>query len=260
MNTSSIIKSLRLSNSLTQKELSKRLNTSIATIQCWENGSKNPSMDAIISLSKVFHVSTDYLLGIDQDDKTDSILIMSKHEQALLSDYRMLDLHGKKLVETVCSMEKSRVLNTTNIIALNQKPLRYIPRYITPSAAGMSTPLEGDDFEMIVVDQSVPERADFAVKIQGDSMLPYICDGETVYVERTSDLHSGDIGIFSVDGAMYCKHYFRDAEGNVTLVSANPALRSTNVFIGTSSNNSITCYGKVLLNEKAGLPNYFTET
>ena len=117
-------------------------------------------------------------------------------------------------------------------------------------------PLDGDDFEMILVDDDVPNDADFAVCIQGDSMCPYIKDGDTVYVRRDCELNSGDVGIFCVDGAMYCKQYYIDNNRNVTLVSANPKLRGTNVYIGTDSGASVECYGKVLLDSQIAIPDY----
>ena len=129
-------------------------------------------MDAIISLANLFHVSTDYLLGVSTDETRDS-LILSKQESVLRSNYRVLDPHGQKAVDTICALEKARVETETvkahprqNVSVLHTKsPSRYIPRYTTPSAAGYSTPLDGDDFEMILVDDSVPYDADFAVGI-----------------------------------------------------------------------------------------------
>lgn len=252
------IKNLRLSKSLTQKELSQQTHSSIVTVQCWENGSKNPSMDAIIMLSKVFNVSADYLLGIQTAEFIDSSLIMSKSEKAFITEFRQLDDYGQKLVRTVCSMEMKRSQSNENKSVANTK-LRYIPIYSTPSAAGMSVPLDCDDFEMIPVNELVPEGADFAVKIQGNSMMPYIDDGNTVYVQRSTDIRNGDIGIFAVDGAMYCKHFYKDKSGNVTLVSSNPDFMDSNIIIDVDSSNSITCYGKVLLELQPKLPKYFQD-
>lgn len=90
------------------------------------------------------------------------------------------------------------------------------------SAAGYSVPLDGDDFKMILVDENVPSDADSAVDIQGNSMYPYIQDGDTVYVKKDCELSIGDVGIFCVDGAMYCKQYYINEESNLTLVSGNP--------------------------------------
>ncbi len=121
---------------------------------------------------------------------------------------------------------------------------------------GYSVPLDGDDFEMILVDSTVPAEADFAVSIQGNSMYPYISDGDTVYVKKNCELAIGDVGIFCVDGAMYCKQYFVDANRNLTLLSANPQFKNTNVFIEADNESSVQCYGKVLLGYKIDLPEY----
>lgn len=256
------IKGLRLQRSMTQKEFAEVLGVSIVSIRCWETGSKNPSMSAIIAIATTFEVTTDYLLGIAKKPDYDSSLLSSS-EQKLLSNYRSLDHFGKKAVETICSLEKSRILSELNpdkIVDFQKSspsPSRYIPRYTTPSAAGSSVPLDGDDFEMILVDDSVPYDADFAVGIQGNSMLPYIHDGDTVYVKRDCDLRIGDVGIFCVDGAMFCKQYYIDEGRNLTLVSANPRLRHTNVHISADSGSSVQCYGKVLLDQRITLPDYF---
>lgn len=259
------IKSLRLKQGLTQKDLGDSLGVSVVSVRNWEAGIKNPSMSAIISLANIFKVSTDYLLGVTIEQRRDDELL-SKGEMTLISNYRLLDKYGRKAVDTICMLEKTRVdaqadnsISGQNIIAIPKKPSRYIPRYATPSAAGYSVPLDGDDFEMILVDDKIPADADFAVGIQGNSMYPYIKDGDTVYVKKDCELSVGDVGIFCVDGAMYCKQYYIDEERNLTLVSANPRLSSTNVFISKDSNATVKCYGKVILDTKAALPGYMFE-
>lgn len=253
------LKALRIQNSMTQRELGGYLNVSELSIRNWETGAKNPSMAAIISIARVFNVTTDYLLGVHIEVETDS-LVLNKHEAALLSNYRTLDRYGKKLVETLCLLEKSRVEDSatskSTIIPFKSTPSRYIPKYITPAAAGESVPLDGEDFEMILIDESIPLDADFAVRIQGDSMYPYIKDGDTVYVKKNCELSIGDVGLFCVDGAMYCKQYFIDNEHNLILVSANPRLSHTNIFVSKDSGSSVQCYGRVLLDSKIELPDY----
>lgn len=259
------LQALRVKNSLTQKDLSTLIGVSVVSIGSWENGSKKPSSEAVISLAKAFSVSTDYLLGVSiEPDKDEQLL--SRSEKTLLYNYRLLDNHGRKVVDTVCALEKSRiesakdiVINEDKVVPFKKKSARYIPRYTTPSAAGSSVPLDGDDFEMILVDDSIPSEADFAVGIQGNSMYPYIHDGDTVYIKKDTELSIGDVGIFSVDGAMYCKQYYLDEEGNLMLLSANPRLKHTNVYVSVESGTDVRCYGKVLLGFKVDLPDYIYE-
>ena len=257
MNISDRIRELRAQTSMTQKELSSAIGVSVKSLQCWEYGTKIPATPAVVDLAKVFNVSTDYLLGVSRANTSFSI---ARDERSLLEDYRALDEHGKSIVKTICSMERSRI-SEEKIVSFPFKPAssaqRYIPKYLTPSAAGSSVPLDGDEFEMMLVDECVPENADFAVTIQGSSMLPYIQDGDTVYVCRDCNLRVGDVGIFCVDGAMYCKQYYVDSHGNLTLVSANPEYRNTNVYVGAEFGSDVRCYGKVLLGQRIELPEYF---
>lgn len=58
------IKFLREKNSLTQASLAKKLNVTRSSVNAWEMGISVPSTALIVDIAKLFHVSTDYLLGI----------------------------------------------------------------------------------------------------------------------------------------------------------------------------------------------------
>lgn len=59
------IKSLRESHKLTQAALAKKLDISRSSVNAWELGISVPSTTYVIELSRLLHVSSDYLLGID---------------------------------------------------------------------------------------------------------------------------------------------------------------------------------------------------
>ncbi len=61
-----LLKSLRKDAGLTQKELADKVGVTNSTISFYEQEERSPSVDMIIRLSKIFNVSVDYLLGIDQ--------------------------------------------------------------------------------------------------------------------------------------------------------------------------------------------------
>ena len=65
------IKELRTANKLTQIELAKNLNVSKQCISNWENNNILPSIDMLVKIAKYFSVSTDYLLGINNDKYID---------------------------------------------------------------------------------------------------------------------------------------------------------------------------------------------
>lgn len=260
------LKRLRVERNLTQQNLGDAVGVSTVTIRAWERNTKKPAMDALLSLGRVLNISMDTLLDFHLNNTPNYTLVLTSSERKLLSSYQSLDNYGQRAVDAICALEKERVDATKKprvipkVIDLQQvKSERYIPRYTTPSAAGSSVPLDGVDFEMILVDSSVPEEADYAVDIQGNSMYPYIHDGDMVYVEKEAELTIGDVGIFCVDGAMYCKQYYLDDNNNLVLVSANPELRHTNIFVSADSGRSVKACGKVLLKEKIDLPDYLFE-
>lgn len=58
------ITELRLSFGWTQVQLAKKLGITKQTVSNWENDNIQPSIDMLVKLSKIFNVSTDYLLGL----------------------------------------------------------------------------------------------------------------------------------------------------------------------------------------------------
>ena len=248
------LKSLRAERNLTQQNLGDAVGVSTVTIRAWERNAKKPAMDALLSLGRALNISIDTLLDFHLENTPNYALVLTSAEKKLLSSYQALDNYGKKAVDAICVLEKERV-DAAKTIRVIPKVIdfqqvnseRFIPRYTTPSAAGSSVPLD------------VPEEADYAVYIQGNSMYPYIHDGDMVYVKKDAELSVGDVGIFCVDGAMYCKQYYLDDNDNLVLVSANPELRHTNIFVSADSGRSVKACGKVLLKEKIDLPDYLFE-
>lgn len=55
---------LRISFGWTQVQLAQKLGITKQTVSNWENDNIQPSIDMLIKLSKIFNVSTDYLLGL----------------------------------------------------------------------------------------------------------------------------------------------------------------------------------------------------
>ena len=60
------IKQLREKHNLTQSETAKRLGITRSGVNAWEMGLTIPSTQYIVELARLFHVSTDYLLGVSE--------------------------------------------------------------------------------------------------------------------------------------------------------------------------------------------------
>ena len=59
------INELRTALGWSQVKLAEKLNISKQTVSNWENDNIQPSIEMLIRLAKLFHVSTDYLLGLN---------------------------------------------------------------------------------------------------------------------------------------------------------------------------------------------------
>lgn len=253
------IKMLREQKGLTQQQLCERVGVSVLTIRNWESGAKSPSLNALRSLALTLGTSLDSLLDMPAvSPRID--FIMSKRERKLVEDYRLLDIHGQHAVDVICAAEKKRVEDMKKAPVESRSYTRFIPYFLTRSAAGFAFPSEDSAFDVIEVDSGLYPNADFAVSISGNSMLPYIHDGDVVFVHKTEELSNGDIGLFSVDGELLCKFYHVDKDNQVSLVSANPEFKNTNRYLSEESICAFRCFGKVLLNTRTDLPQYLDWT
>ena len=62
------LKKLRLRENLTQQQLADRLGVTKSVVSYYELQERYPSPEILIKLASVFHVSTDYILGLSQSE------------------------------------------------------------------------------------------------------------------------------------------------------------------------------------------------
>lgn len=63
--------SLRTEMKLTQKQVADRIGLAISAVSSYESGTRYPSYETLVKLSRMFHVSTDYLLGLTEKRSID---------------------------------------------------------------------------------------------------------------------------------------------------------------------------------------------
>ncbi len=79
-----ILKSLRLKENLTQAQLAQKLGLTKSVISAYETGLRLPSYDVLIHISKIFNVTTDYLLGLENKREIDLSGLTEDEISALL--------------------------------------------------------------------------------------------------------------------------------------------------------------------------------
>lgn len=79
------LKTLRIHNSLTQEQLAHRLGLTKSVISAYETGSRMPSYDILIAISRIFKVTTDYLLGVERKNEADLSGLTDEEKIALVN-------------------------------------------------------------------------------------------------------------------------------------------------------------------------------
>ena len=85
------IKALRHSKRLTQTQLAARMWVQKSIISAYETGMRQPSLDMLIKYANEFHVTTDYLLGRNNNAQLDVSGLTD--EQISLLQAMLAELH-----------------------------------------------------------------------------------------------------------------------------------------------------------------------
>lgn len=112
------LKELRKKNRYTQVTLAEKLGVSKGTVAMWEVGKRKPDFETLCTLSELFDVRTDYILGQTDDDSSitisdkdiDQLGAWTTEEslQELFELYLTIDTYGKNTVENLIRSEAER--------------------------------------------------------------------------------------------------------------------------------------------------------
>lgn len=94
------LKKLRLERRLTMQEVALKIGLAKSSYAGYEGGHRHPPMDKLVALAKLFHVSTDYILGLTEipDD------VNSLHKQHLYWDGIRLNEKELEIVQQVVGL------------------------------------------------------------------------------------------------------------------------------------------------------------
>ena len=235
------IREAREQAGLSQRELAARIGVAANTLHGYETGKHDPKSAHLAKIASACAVTVDFLLGLPQPDGPDPEAL------ALARRVGALDPRGRGAVAAVLAYEEAQ----QSPGAVIPFPTRKMKRFLNRATAGPGSYLFDDGYEEVDVPQDTP--GDFLVTISGDSMEPYIRDGQDVSVSMGASLQPGDVGIFLYDGSTYCKQYAA-SYGYVDLFSLNRARADCDLVIDTRTDLPVTCFGKVCLPKRPPLP------
>lgn len=208
------LKAARTASGMTQADMASRLGVDKTTYCGYETGRRQPDINKLRQLITLLDVSADQLLGTQGSGS------VTAEELERLRRYRLLDVHGQDLVDTILQKEYERMTRPQSVEKEDRGWMTYINCYDLAVSAGTGEPWVDAAYKtrMEIPGKLVPKRAHFCVRVNGDSMEPAYRDGDIVFVERVDgSVNEGEIGIFFLNGDGYIKRL-----GQGELISLNP--------------------------------------
>ena len=87
------LKTLRIKNNYTQQQLATRLGVTKSVISAYETGLRMPAYETLISIARIFKVTTDYLLGLEKKQEVDFSGLTDEEIHALLNLIKAMKHH-----------------------------------------------------------------------------------------------------------------------------------------------------------------------
>ena len=220
-----------------------------------------PSFEKVYILSKALNVPLLWLNGYGDEEITPEkekkelgigisnlLHLLDENKEKLNEAYDKLNEKGQiKAVENIVDLtkiqeyRKENLLESKTIDFEKEKKKRELPYYTIGASAGNGNFLATNDYILIEADEYVPQEANYALCVKGDSMEPKYKNGQMIYVKTQKSVENGEIGIFCLNNDVYVKK-FECENGKCMLISLNPAYDPIKI----NDSDEIMCFGKVL--------------
>ncbi|MFB5454956.1 S24 family peptidase [Enterococcus avium] len=209
------LKFLREKKNMEQLELAEMLGRkSSSSISEWEKGKYTPRIGTLNDIAKIFKVDIDDLMTKDLSKNNNSAV------PSIETIYNQLEKPRQTKVYNFAEQQLEE--QNSNVVHFPKK--EKLPTIKNSASAANPTELAyGDTVVEEEEFERVPNNADFAVPIIGDSMEPVIRNGQFVFVKEQPDVEDGEIAIVEIDGdGVTCKEVFKDYENqSIILRSIN---------------------------------------
>lgn len=205
------IRSLREDKEWTQGDLAEKSGVGKSSIQLYESGKGNITQLNLEKIASAFGVNVSYFLN----DKMSNSLSISVH---------------KSSPNMSISPEKSELQKMQNLISEQENKLinlRFFPN--VSAAAGYGANNDNESFKSIPVTASflttilrIPAKQYDVINVLGNSMEPFLKDGDMVLVLPTHEASNGEIVIANLGGDLYVKKILKDPiKKRIRLTSMN---------------------------------------
>lgn len=234
------IKQRRKELKLSADVVAEKLGVSRSTVFRYEKGDIEKVPTTILEkLAEVLKTTPAYLIGWESENNSAYTKMLHESFDSLNS-YRkrkVIDFSKSQLSEQ--NREKSKIHSIT-------ENYTYYVDILGAVSAGTGEWLSDEQHEEITVNNEPPMH-DFALRVNGDSMIPLFSDGQIIYVNKVDDLdmvRNEQIVIAELNGDAYVKKIvFDNNRQSCQLISLNKDYQPINV----TENDEFKVVGLVVL-------------
>ncbi|HFK2761536.1 TPA: XRE family transcriptional regulator [Enterococcus faecalis] len=195
----------RTKQNLSISELSRRVGMAKSALSRYFNKTREFPLNKAEDFASALGITSEYLLGFEEASTTTLTLVSETTAK--------LDESRQKIVLSTAKRQLEEQLHEQETVNKKVVPL------VGKSAANPAVLEYGDtDIEEHSFTH-VPNEADCAINIQGDSMEPLIKNGSIVFYKKQCDVENGEIAIVEIDGdGITCKKVIKDHENQLIIL------------------------------------------
>jgi hypothetical protein len=206
------IRSLREDKEWTQGDLAEKSGVGKSSIQLYESGKGNITQLNLEKIASAFGVNVSYFLN----DKMSNSLSISVHKSSPNMSISPEKSEKLQKMQNLISEQENKLIN-----------LRFFPN--VSAAAGYGANNDNESFKSIPVTASflttilrIPAKQYDVINVLGNSMEPFLKDGDMVLVLPTHEASNGEIVIANLGGDLYVKKILKDPiKKRIRLTSMN---------------------------------------
>lgn len=187
---------------LTLEEVGKLAGVGKSTVRKWETGYiQNMGRDKIISYANALRINPMDIIDPNNDIADVTTISKITTISSKLNPERQ---------ERVYDFAEQQYNEQNNVIKM---PKQHEVKVYGAVSAGTGEYLLDNEPEVMPFQGEVPDKYDFAVVVNGDSMLPLFENQQIIFVRKTTDIRSGQIVVVDYDQQAYVKKYISDEHG-----------------------------------------------
>ncbi|KAA8371926.1 S24 family peptidase [Leuconostoc carnosum] len=210
-------------------DLSKMTGIGKSSISQWLSGKYSAKQDKIFIVAEALNINPSWLIGAD---------VPMNDETVIDRIYNLANKLTKNRQDMVYDFTKNQYNEQNNVV--NFPTTKEVEIYGAVSAGTGEYLLDGTP-ELVDYDGEVPVH-DFAVVVNGDSMLPLFDNKQIIFVKKTTEVRSGQIVIADYDQQAFVKKYVSDEHG-ARFVSLNKKYDDMPI----NANHESSIFGVVVL-------------